>query len=252
MATIQGGIIQGDVPGGGHQTVPGSVSLPAALSAILDNADAFLVFSYLRSSIFEEVFKRSSYIGSRRVHESTGANMLDSIALTVDDDAIFQSYLYAAAAEVFLCFGSFVGSHTGSYLCLTASGIKVHSESVTYKEGAIVVYKGDVYRCVSASVTGEFIFRDWEGLPVYFYTDDRLTYVLEKKAWFNSNFVQPAGNFILECLVNYILYLWFKVVSPSDAGFYYGEYIRYSRELSKGLNRGGGGAVRIPYAPLGR
>lgn len=204
--------------------------LPDVLQKISsgDTSTQFLVFTYPREDIFEEVYKRTSIIGKHRTNKEGTQNMLNTLALTKDDDDIFESFLYDAAARVFECFTAFTKRHTGSYLCLAESGINVFDEAKAYAVDDKVVYSGKVYICINAKqALTSWIASDWKELPDYFYTDNRVTYVVEYVYPFNSNYVQPIGNAIYEAIVNYIIYKWFLIVwTGGEAPIHYNEYLR--------------------------
>jgi len=217
----------------------GYKALPNALQQIAQGESnaLFLVFCYTRGDIFEEVYKRTSYIGKSRF-DKEGKNLLDTIALTQDDSDVFESLLYNACAVAFSYFSGFTKKHIGAYNVLSKSGIEQwHSSTAYVRDDIVLDLNGNVRICtVDTASPNAMINTEWKQLPDYFYTDDKILFLLEKLNWFNENLTQPAGNYIFEIIINHIIYKWFEMVWTTDALIYYEAWQGYANNLGSLLN----------------
>ena len=219
-------------------------------SIIMGKEPDFIVFAYDCEKIYEEVFKRTSYIGKSRTNEQ-GQHLLDLIALTKDDCSVFHPFLHDAAARIFVSFEAFTKNSTGNYLVHECSGISAYDSECIYSINDRVIRAGKIWQLKTETATGKFDITQWVVLPDFFYTDGKVIFVAEKKEWWNENFFHPIENLIFEALVHYIIYRWFMIVFPSEAAFYKSEFERYNGDIGKQLNAINGRKIQQRYRPLG-
>lgn len=97
----------------GQITTVGQTS--PANSVALDTASDvnLLIFYFERLNLFEEVLKRTSYLGKRK--GADGKFLLDTVALTKDDLSIFDPFLKLACANLFTSMQAFSREVNGAY-----------------------------------------------------------------------------------------------------------------------------------------
>jgi len=202
---------------------------------------SLIVFYYKVADIFAEVYKRTSYIAKSRRDKDTKQHLLDVVAMTQDDDSVFQPFLLDATSQVFSCLAGFTREVSGAYLHQEVSGILPLVDG-SYVKGAKVEYNGKVFELTGAEseniagIEDEFDSSNWTELNPCYYTDDKVEFVIMRKEWFNMNASRPADVAIFEALVSYVMARWFTIVFPEEAQFYFAEYERNRASITHNLN----------------
>lgn len=205
-------------------------------------AVTLLVFYFTETELFDEVFKRTSYIAKTRRDKETKQHLLDVIALTADDTSIFDPYLKGASSTLFAdTLQAFSRNVSGAYLHLYPSGI-TEVENKTYTKGDKVLFNGIAWELTGAdsvTVTGVengFDTTNWTEKDKSFYTDDKVEFVLLRPDWFNMNMAVPSDKAMFEAMVSYVMWKWFILVFPEEANTYKEEFERQKQYVVSGIN----------------
>jgi len=210
------------------------------VNAVVEVKDVgLLVLYYKESDLFDEVFKRTSYIARSRKDKDTKQHLLDLIALTQDEVSLFNPFLLDACSKVFEALASFTREVSGAYMHLEPSGIVNRQVGHTYLKGDRMLVLGKVWELTGADseVAPEtFVDTAWTLKDDCYYTDDKIEFVLLKKDWFNMNALRPADTSVFEALVNHIMAQWFVIVFPEEAAVYVSKYESNLEAITRNLN----------------
>ena len=196
---------------------------------------SLVVYYYKVADLFEEVYKRTSYIARSRRDKETKTHLLDMIAMTQDDQSVFAPFLRDASSKLLEALVAFTKQVSGAYLHENVSGIVAPVEGHTYVKGDRVLYQGIVYELTDETST----FTEgigWESKEAYLYTDDKIEFVTLRPEWVNVNMAQTTDVAIFEALVAYVMARWFTLVFPEEAHFYFAEYERHYASVTRSLN----------------
>ena len=200
-----------------------------------------LVFYYTRKAIVDTVMERTAYIAKTRRDKELKTHLLDVITLTQDDDGgIFTPYLADASTQVFTALKAFTRAVENAHLHLVPSGI-LSPAVKTYVKGDMVAHANHPWKLTEVDeeeVTdpGNFSTTNWTQLPDYIYTDDKIEFIILQPDWLNQNMIPSIDTAIFEAMVSYSMYKWFLTVYPEEAGIYYQEFDRYSKQIISHVN----------------
>jgi len=198
-----------------------------------------LVFFYKTEDIFEEVYKRTSYIARSRRDKETKEHLLDVISMTMDDESVFNPFLIDASVKVFERLAPFTREVSGAYMYKLVSGIAAPVSGTTYDKGDKVLYLTKVYELTGATtqtVGTPFDPALWTAKSDAYYTEDKLEYVTLRPDWFNMNALQGVDTAIFEALVSFIMGQWFMMVYPDEAATYLERFSTYLQSITSSIN----------------
>jgi len=198
---------------------------------------SLIVFHYKLSDLFDEVYKRTSYIAKSRRDKETKTHLLDLVAMTKDDDSIFQPFLRDASSKVSQALSAFTKQVSGAYLHLVPAGLSDFVPDERYYKGDRIQIAGVVWECTGEAYSAtSFDSGSWTELPSYFYTDDKVEFIIKRPDWVNANATPVADTAIFEALVSYVMARWFKIVFPEEYAAYAAEFEAQKATIASSLN----------------
>lgn len=190
------------------------------------------VYWYTTDGIFDEVYKRTSFIGKTRALDKEGAqNALDVFAFTEDEKSLFKPFLRTIAAQVFDSLSAFTRNVKGAYAVEERSGIAEFDSAKTYNKGDLITSAGSVLRCIAEQSSSEYDPDEWEVAEDYLFTDDKIVFYAAVPKWFNENASQSVDNNIFEAIVNYIIGKYFSLVNISEKDAFYADAAVHLQEI---------------------
>lgn len=203
-------------------------------------------YYYPLSMLEEEMYKRTSQTGKHR-RDGNGNNMLDEIALTGDENFMFDTLCRDAAEEMYRVCAPFMDERRRSFF------YGEDGRTVKYVEGAggeVAVKKYDWVEYYAGAGAADYVLyvalRDaTTGSPI---TDvgtfarvdadvrGSVRYVIDKPEWVRENSVQATDRAMFEALVTHMMWRWFVTAYPAEAGYWMGEFERRRRDVRMSLN----------------
>ena len=197
---------------------------------------SLIVFYYKATDLFEEVFKRTSYIARSRRDKETKQHLLDVISLTKDEQDLFDPFLRDATTKIFERLAAFTKEVSSAYMHLAPSGLPGFVPNRQYHVGSRIYEGLKVWESDEEYIDQSFDNGSWHELNPCYYTDDKTEFVVMKRDWMNANAINPCDTAIFEALVAYVMARWFTIVFPEEAKFYFEEFDRPSTSITRNLN----------------
>lgn len=189
------------------------------------------------NKIFNEVFKRTSYIGKNTL-DKNGMHTIDTVAMTPDEkNDMFRPLMIDAHSVVFENLKPFTHGLRGEVMRYrdSATGEVLrgeYDENENYSIGDVVEYNGEMWECVSENRgrMGDIMF--FVRTPAFYIAE----YWIEKKNWFNPNAKRMLDNAIHEAIIAYIMHRWFLVSSPQHAEVYLADFNKRMDDILNTVN----------------
>lgn len=155
-------------------------------------------FWYKTRGIFEDIYNRTSWIGSKRKDEA-GVSLIDGISFSSDEaETLFDPFLRQAMSKV--------------YFPISLYNRELPDDYETYK------YSSDT------------------DINSMLDTRDSVYYAIKTKGG-NKHLAEAVDTAIYEALINYVIWQWLLIVSPQEAVIYGEKFNNHLADVRSGVSK---------------
>ena len=197
-----------------------------------------LLFQYTIEDIFDKVKMLSANMGKFAISEKAG-DMFDRITVTEEDRSLFMMFAKSAAMYAYTKVQGLAKFIDPGFLFNEGVEIVEWVPGGSYLTGTFVYRNGTIYKALDDLTTDpEVDTTNWEEMPDYVDTWEKVTYLLLNSDNFDANAVRVWNDNLFDIIVMYILEKIFKFrnIGENMMAIVLDERITKERELMTIIN----------------
>jgi hypothetical protein len=183
---------------------------PALESESTTETPDVLLFQWLISDLFEDVKLLSANLAKFAIGEKTG-DQFDKIAITTEDKIIFDRYCRSAALFAYTKIQGLAKTIEPAFLFNEGVAILDYVAFTPHPQGSLVKRNDTIYKALGLLSTDPEVDTDnWEEMPDYIDTNNKVTLLILNKATYDTNVIKVWDDNLRDIMVTYILEKIFK------------------------------------------